>query len=155
MTVSINGFVKGNKGKYAFEIKDREGKQLYISLKENVNDLQGMPMWQNNTDFEAIIACLKFIKENRGKNKIPFDAAISIYTTFENNYQVACGIKKAQKENIKDYLKEIGYYKKVLRKYGAKDDTVKIFFAPNNFTHHFDNIKELLNGASSSKSYKY
>jgi hypothetical protein len=143
---SINIFVKGNKGKYAYEIKDKEGNQLYISFKENVVDSYGNHLWPNNTDFEAIISSLKFIKSSRGKNYIPQDPAISIYTTFENNYQVANEIKDAKKPNIKEYLEKIKFYQKDLRKYGAKDQTVKIFFAPNDFTHHFDNVNDLLNG---------
>lgn len=143
--ISLLLIVKGTKGKYAFEIKNCKGEQLHIALKENVLDPKGLHMWPNNTDFEAIIAGLNYIYANRGKNNIPVDSAILVYTTFENNYQVASGIKTARQENIKVYVEMIGMYKNLLRKFGAKDDTVKILFAPNDFSHHFDNIEDLLN----------
>ncbi len=56
---------------------------------------------------------------------MPKEPVISIFTSFENNYQVASGIKKPQKEHIKEYVRKIEFFKSDLRKFGAKDGVCK------------------------------
>jgi hypothetical protein len=137
-------FVKGNKGKGAFEITDSDFNQQHAA---SIDEGQTLPYLM---DLKAIEKSLEYIKDNRGKNGIPKEPVIFIFTTFETNYKVAAKIIKPQKNEMKNFMENFIRLKKYLeRKNINQHDEVKCYWIPDNFENHMEAVKKLLDGEGS------
>lgn len=138
---SIYIFVKGNKGRFAYEITDYQFNTLHSDVDKNLTNQDGSELWQNSADFEAMIASLKYIVSHKGTNGIPDKPIIFVFTTFENNYQVASEIKKPNATY--KYKTQLEHLEKQLSR-GVPDPDVRYHWIPNNFQDRMSFVKELL-----------
>lgn len=134
-------FVKGRKGKGAFEITDSDFHPKYTDAVKD----------QNNTtppflmDLKAIEKSLEYVRNNRGNGVIPEDPVIFIFTTFENNYHIATTLKTPQTDEMKEFMKNFAQLKKDLaRQQVFQHDEVKCYWIPDNFENRIDDVKKLL-----------
>lgn len=101
-------------------------------------------------DLKAIEKSLEYIKDNRGNNGLPEEPVISIFTTYENNYHVATGLKKPKKEERKQFLETLNKLKDDFARQGqAQHDEIKCYWIPDNFENCIEDVKKLLDGDSS------
>jgi hypothetical protein len=139
-------FVKGNKGIGGYEITDTDFKPIHSDIVEK-QDTPSPPLM----DLKAIEKSLEYIKDNRGKNTIPKKPVIFIFTTFENNYHVAAGLKAPQTKEMKQFKKNLNQLKKdLIRPDVAPHDEVKCYWIPDNFENRIEDVKELLDKEKSS-----
>jgi hypothetical protein len=144
-------FVKGRSGRGAFEITDAQFNPLYEQIVEPLLTKIGEKLSPCHTDLKAIEAGLEYIKLNRGKNGLPQQPVIFIFTTYENNYHIAAGLKEAHKEPLKNFKKNLDSLKLDLKRSGIhSNDDIKFYWIPDDFENRITNVNELLNGGSSS-----
>lgn len=137
-------FVKGLLGKCAYEIYNAKFEPLHHEVIEGLAD-KGNKLSPYSTDLEAIKAGLKYVKENRGQDGLAEQPSIFIFTTYENNYHIAVGLKNAQKEPLKKFKHDLDTLILDLRRNGKnKDDNVKFYWIPDDFENRIENVKNLL-----------
>jgi hypothetical protein len=131
-------FVKGFKEKGAFEITDSHFTPIQdrIIMGEKNEDPQSM-------DRKAILKSLEYIKNNR--SKFPEHPVIFIFTTYENNYDIALGKKNTNRKATKDFQEN---YKKLqdyfFRPEVKLNDEVKCFWIPKHFTNRMEEVTKFL-----------
>ena len=86
-------FVKGNKGKYAYIITNKNFDKIHSVLQKEVKDKDGNALYPIQSDREAMIKSLKYIIENESNN-IPDNPIVHLITNLETNYEVAVGVEK-------------------------------------------------------------
>jgi hypothetical protein len=133
-------FVKGHKGKGAFEITDSDFNVKHTDVVEGKETTSPFLM-----DLKAIERCLEYIRDNRGNKVIPHEPVVFIFTTFENNYHVASGIKDPNKYEMKTFSKKYTQLRKdLVRKNKNQHDEVKCYWIPDNFENRIEDVKKLL-----------
>src|SRR5579885_687903 len=133
-------FVKGNKGKGGYEITDTDFNPIHSDVVENGETASPYLM-----DLQAIEKSLEYIIDNKGNNGIPNEPVIFIFTTFENNYHVAAGIKEPLRKEMKKFMKNFSQLKRNLIRPGiASHDEVKCYWIPDNFENRIEDVKRLL-----------
>ncbi|HAT1811122.1 TPA: hypothetical protein I8Y95_000598 [Legionella pneumophila] len=141
-------FVKGNKGKFAYEITDNNFEILYQNRDDHVLNDKNEELSPIHSDVKAMIASLEYVKNHRGKNGIPENPVSFLFTTFENNFHIANKLKTADK--CKAGMKEIDKIKVALARSLIDKDQVKVFWIPKNFENKMEDVEKLLLGDSSS-----
>jgi hypothetical protein len=132
-------FVKGNKGKGAFEITDSEFKPVHSAIV-NENNISPHLM-----DLKAIEMSLEYIRDNRGKDGLPDQPVTFIFTTFENNYHIAAELKEPKEHNTIKFKKRFDKLKNALLRDGMDShDEVKCYWIPDNFENRIEDVKKLL-----------
>ena len=148
-------FVKGNKGKCAYEITDTFGAVLHSQRFDDLKDDQNKPLYQSHSDWLAVIKSLEYVRDNRGNNNIPTEPMIFIFTTYENNYFVATGLMKRNADASKMYMGEIYNLKSQLQRdkqIKTADDNVKFQYLPDGFDNKMDEVDKLLGNEKNKKS---
>jgi hypothetical protein len=144
-------FVKGNKGKFASEITDSNFVSLHTIVKRDLLDGKKERMSAIHADIQAMIITLEYIKENRGKNKIPSEPVTFIFTTFENNFHIANQLKNPDK--CKDKIKQIDKIKSDLARSISDKDQVKVYWIPKDFKNRMEKVEQLLKDEIISSRY--
>jgi len=133
-------FVKGNKGIGGFEITDTNFEPKHSDVVESQTDEPAISM-----DRRAIESSLEYIKANRGKNSIPSNPVIYIFTTFENNYHVVIGDKESKSEKSKIFMEKLNKLKNDFKRPGiGNNDEVKCYWIPKNFHNCMEDVNQLL-----------
>lgn len=134
-------FVKGHKGAGAFLIAGSDFKEIYKNIVPGQDE-----DWPKYMDLKAIEASLEYIKKSKGKDQIPAQPVICIYTNEENNYEIAAGLKGVDQTNKKmvQFKKNLNQLEKVFNKDRPQKDGVKYLWIPNNFEKQIENLKQLL-----------
>lgn len=131
-------FVKGFKEKGAFEITNSNFSPIHDEIIEGEKNENPQSM-----DRKAILESLKYIKNN--KNKFPENPVIFIFTTYENNYDIALGKKNTNKETTRDFKEN---YKKLQKHFFRQKvklkDEVKCFWIPKHFTNRMEEVTRFL-----------
>lgn len=135
-------FVKGNKGRFAYEITDHKFKDIYQSVKTDILNDKNEKMYPINTDMQAMLESLNYVKDNRGKNKIPIHPVVFLFTTFELNFHVANALKNPDKN--KENVKELEGIKKELARSFFDRDQIKIYWIPKDFENRMGYVEKLL-----------
>jgi len=129
-------FVKGHKGVGAFAITGSDFHEIYNNVVEKENETH-----QHYMDLHAIEEGLDYIVRNRGKNQIPKQPVVCIYTTYENIYDVLSqGHKSTDKDKYKKITDKLEKFKDTINKNRAQKDGVKYFWIPANVEKHLDKI---------------
>lgn len=143
-------FVKGRTGRSAFEITDAHFHPLHEEVIESLLNKKGEKLSPYHTDLKAIEASLEYIKHNRSNNGLPSQPCVFIFTTYENNYHVASGLKNALKEPLQSFKQNIDKLKIDLRREGINsNDHVKFYWIPDDLENRIANVNQLLNEDSS------
>lgn len=140
-------FVKGHKGKGAFEITDSDYQPQHIDtvIEEGRSDISAPLM-----DLKAIEKSLEYIKDHRGNDGLPDEPVISIFTTYKTNYYVAAGLNEPQTDDVRKFKQTLAKLQADFVRAGQKQhDEVRCFWVPDNFGNHFDDVKKLLDGEDS------
>lgn len=148
-------FVKGNKGKCAYEVTDTFGTVIQSQIFDNLKDDQGAPLYQSHSDWLAAIKALEFIRDNRGRSKVPEEPMIFIFTTYENIYHIASTLKNPCADSSKKYLDKINELKPQLTrksKIKSVDENVKFQYLPASFENKMDEVDQLLGNNKKKKS---
>jgi hypothetical protein len=125
---TIYVYVKGHGGQYAYMILNHKYEPLYKSNR-CITDVNPIALY---ADWQAMIASLEYINEHKGKANFPDLPVVTVFTSFENNYHVAAGIKQARSKDIKEMLREFNEAKKKLARdkstigTNGPDDSVKV-----------------------------
>lgn len=138
-------FGKGNKGRCGYLICDNDFRFIYQNIEEDLLNTKGEPKAAANSDYDAIIKSLEYIRDNRGKNSVPSSPVVFLFTSFENTYHVCSKIKRADpdKEHMVDYVKSIRSIMLQLQR-APRDDNVKFLFIPKKFENHMELVDEML-----------
>lgn len=132
-------FVKGHKGRGAFEIMNSAYKSQH---KDSVSKSLASPIYM---DLKAIEASLKYIKDHRGENHIPQNPVIFIFTTYEVNYEVASDKKVPKKPEMIQFKKTLEKLRDEFKRPHQKQrDEIKCYWIPDNFENHIEDVKKLL-----------
>lgn len=139
-------FVKGRKGRGAFEITDSNYEPKH---KESV-EIEGKPELSPSTmDLKAIEKSLEYIKEHRGNDGVPAEPVVSIFTTYENNYHVASGLKKPQTSERIQFKQALEKLQEDFARPGqGQHDEIKCYWIPDDFENHIVDVKDLLDKVS-------
>lgn len=131
-------FVKGFKGKGAFEITDANFTPITDQIIEGEQNESPQSM-----DRKAILSSLEYIKNNA--KKFPKDPVIFIFTTYENNYEIATARKDALVKNTQDF---VATYKTLqnhfFRPQVKLKDEVKCFWIPKHFNNRMEEVTNFL-----------
>lgn len=138
---SLYVFVKGNKGKGAFEITNSQFEAIHSGIVEDKKIFSPLLM-----DLNAIIKSLEEIRDNRGKDGFPNQPVIFIFTTYENNYHIAAGLKETEgNKKTAEFKKNYDQLKVAFYRNGVKPhDEVKCYWVPDNFENRIEKVKQLL-----------
>lgn len=140
-------FVKGRKGKGAYEVTDKEYKLKYKGEIESEEKLPPSTM-----DLRAIEKSLEYIKECRGKNGVPAEPVVSIFTTYENNYHVASGLKKPKKPERIRFTQALEKLRGEFSRPGNKLlDEIKCYWIPEGFENCIKDVNELLDKSKTKR----
>lgn len=135
-------YVKGHKGRGAFVVTDSHFNPQYSEPIVAEEDSKQTPLLM---DLKAIERSLEYIKDNRGKGTIPKEPVISVFTTYENNYHVASGLKKPQTEEMKEFIRTLKKLKTEFIRPGQKQrDEIKCYWIPDDFENRIVDVKILL-----------
>lgn len=136
-------FVKGRKGKGAFEITDSDYEPQHIEPVEIEGESELPP---STMDLKAIEKSLEYIKEHRGSDRVPKEPVISIFTTYENNYHVASGLKKPQTPDRIQFKQALEKLQEDFARPGqGQHDEIKCYWIPDDFENCIEDVKKLLN----------
>lgn len=135
-------FVKGRKGKGAFEITGSDYEPRY---KESV-EIEGEPELPPSTmDLKAIEKSLEYIKEHRGRDGVPKEPVISIFTTYENNYHIASRLKKPKRPDRIRFRKALEKLQEDFARPGqGQHDEIKCYWIPDDFENRIEDVNKLL-----------
>lgn len=146
-------FVKGNQGKFAYEITDHTFKPLHEEIQYNLSDINGKPLFALYTDLLAINDSLKYIKSN--PRKFSKNPNIFIFTTYENNFHVFMGLKKPKVQEMKNQFNLFQQQKKNLIRLdigkNEADDNVKIYWIPKGFENRMTYVENIIKSKFSPK----
>lgn len=138
-------FGKGHKGRCGYLICDNDFKPICQNIEEGLLNDKGELKAPANSDYDAIIKSLEYIRDNRGNSSIPSSPVVFLFTSFENTYHVCSKIKKADpdKTHMVDYVKNIRGIMLQLQR-APRDDNVQFLFIPKKFENHMELVDEML-----------
>lgn len=143
-------FVKGNKGVGGFLITGPDFEEIHKDTVDGDSHTHQLYM-----DLSAMEKSLEYIIAHRGKDQIPKQPVVCIYTTFENNYEVMSpDPTMPREEEMKQIKQKLDSLKKVINKDRQKKDGVKYYWVPNEFEMHFDELEHLLSKHKSETKFK-
>lgn len=148
----IYAFVKGNKGKAGFLIADNNFNVLHRDIVESVT-VDGTQYSPLHSDYKAVIESLNYLIANRGKNSIPLEPVVFIFTNTENNYQIAIDAVKARKSEVEKFKSKIDNLVRDLKR-TPRDNNVKFVYVPKNFEDLMPSLESFLKENKSLQSFK-